>query len=592
MRKAIDMRKIETVLRRIRSKHVLMIFDSCFSGSIFNINRAAPSDFIQEKVAEPVRQIITAGNENEQVPDRSVFKTVFLQGIEKGYADRNADGYVTGEELGAYIEEKVINYSRKAQHPQFGKINDPKLDKGDFVFQLASSGAVIEQPSTQTRLKIDSNVSGASIYLDGNRIGSTPLPPRMVTPGEHRIRVEKDGYETYQKRVSFEHGRTVSMYIDLSVVTPRTGRLYVNTNPSDARIRILNIKPKFLQGMELDAGKYLIETSAEGYETKTLWITLASHEDKTVEVTLQKAKPKKGRLFVSTDPPNARVKFLNLNRGYYSGMELPAGRYHLEISASQYETKEEWLQIENEEEQRISVRLKQKEPQPGDTWTEPVTGMEFVWVPGGCYQMGSYDGDNDERPVHEVCVDGFWMGKYEVTQVQWERVMGNNPSRFKKGNNYPVERVSWHDAKEFIRKLNTGGFKFRLPTEAEWEYAARSGGKREMYSGGNDVNRVAWYVGNSGMTTHSVGTKAANGLGLYDMSGNVWEWCEDSYGDYSSGSVTNPRGPYQDGFRVLRGGSWGGFARNARSAFRFRRYPDFRYSSFGFRVSRRAEDSE
>ena len=136
MRRAIDMRQIETVAKRIRSKHVLMVFDSCFSGAIFTMVRSAPSDYIEEKIAAPVREFITAGRENEQVPDRSVFKISFIQGIKDGYADVNRDGYVTGEELGAYLAENVINYSHKAQHPQFGKINNPKLDKGDFVFVL------------------------------------------------------------------------------------------------------------------------------------------------------------------------------------------------------------------------------------------------------------------------------------------------------------------------------------------------------------------------------------------------------------------------------------------------------------------------
>jgi hypothetical protein len=159
------------------------------------------------------------------------------------------------------------------------------------------------------------------------------------------------------------------------------------------------------------------------------------------------------------------------------------------------------------------------------TWTDPVTGMVFVWVPEGCYQMGCgswtsncYD---DESPVHEVCVDGFWMGQTEVTQGQWQRVMGDNPSNFKKGDNYPVEQVSWDDAKEYIRKLNSmGSAKFRLPSEAEWEYAARSGGKAEKYSGGGDVDSLAWHNSNSGSSTHPVKTKKGNGLGIYDMSGN------------------------------------------------------------------------
>jgi formylglycine-generating enzyme required for sulfatase activity len=126
-------------------------------------------------------------------------------------------------------------------------------------------------------------------------------------------------------------------------------------------------------------------------------------------------------------------------------------------------------------------------------------------------------------------VDGFWIGKYEVTQIEWQRVMGNNLSDFK-GDRNPVEEVSWNDAQEFIKRLNAkGNGMFRLPTEAEWEYAARSGGKDEKYAGGDGVERVAWYRSNSRGKTHPVGTKAPNCLGLYDMSGNVWEWCQDWY---------------------------------------------------------------
>jgi formylglycine-generating enzyme required for sulfatase activity len=173
----------------------------------------------------------------------------------------------------------------------------------------------------------------------------------------------------------------------------------------------------------------------------------------------------------------------------------------------------------------------------GGGGTDPTTGMEFVAVPGGCFQMGDTFGDreSDEKPVHQVCVSDFSIGKYEVTQGQWKAVMDSNPSRFSScGDNCPVESVSWDDAQQFIRRLNKqSSTSYRLPTEAEWEYAARSGGKREKYSGGNDVDAVAWYYGNSAKT-HSVGQKQPNGLGIFDMSGNVWEWCSDWFGGYSS----------------------------------------------------------
>ena len=194
-----------------------------------------------------------------------------------------------------------------------------------------------------------------------------------------------------------------------------------------------------------------------------------------------------------------------------------------------------------------------------------VKGVEFkmIKVEGGTFRMGATSEqsnyDNDEKPVHSVTLSDYYMGETEVTQELWEAVMGSNPSEFIGDNQRPVERVSWDDCQEFIKKLNQlTGKKFRLPTEAEWEYAARGGkySRGYKYSGSNNADEVAWYDSNSGSKTHSVKTKKANELGLYDMSGNVWERCNDWYGDYHSNSQTNPTGPSQDGFRVARGGSW------------------------------------
>jgi len=231
---------------------------------------------------------------------------------------------------------------------------------------------------------------------------------------------------------------------------------------------------------------------------------------------------------------------------------------------------------------------------PGQTWTEPTTGMEFVWVPGGCFQMGSPPQEagrfDNEGPVHEVCVDGFWMGKYEITQGQWSKVMGGNPSYFKKGERHPVEQVSWNDIKSFISRLSSAnpGVKFSLPSEAQWEYACRSGGKPEKYCGGNNVDGLAWYSGNSGSSTHPVGTKSPNGLGLYDMSGNVWEWCEDVYdkNGYSSHSRQNPLSTGGGSYRVFRGGSWISEPRYVRSADRNGGGPGNRGNDLGARLLR------
>ncbi|MDM8524878.1 formylglycine-generating enzyme family protein [Desulfococcaceae bacterium HSG8] len=204
-------------------------------------------------------------------------------------------------------------------------------------------------------------------------------------------------------------------------------------------------------------------------------------------------------------------------------------------------------------------QMKDSEPE----FTEPITGMQFVFIPGGTFLMGDTFGmgSDNEYPVHIVQLDGFYLGKYPVTQGQWKRIMNKNPSKFMKGDDYPVETVSWRDTQEFIVQLttmNNGKYQFRLPSEAEWEYVARSGGEKEKFAGNNNADTVAWYKENSDGSTHPVGMKAQNGLGIYDMSGNTWEWCQDNY-DFKAYTLHQPKNPvYTDAgsSRVSRGGSW------------------------------------
>jgi len=234
---------------------------------------------------------------------------------------------------------------------------------------------------------------------------------------------------------------------------------------------------------------------------------------------------------------------------------------------------------------------------------------KMVLVEGGTFQMGSANGARNERPAHTVTVKTFYIGKYEVTQKEWYEVMKSNPSQFM-GDNLPVENVTWIDAIEFCNKLsviegltpayhgsgnnitcdwNANGY--RLPTEAEWEFAAK-GGKNDYvtseYSGSNNFDSVAWYNGNSGKKTQPVGTKAANSLGIHDMSGNVWEWCWDWWGNYMNGTQTDPKGPASGKYRVLRGGSYGDNAWNIRSSSRGYNNSSFRNSFIGLRLARNA----
>lgn len=236
-------------------------------------------------------------------------------------------------------------------------------------------------------------------------------------------------------------------------------------------------------------------------------------------------------------------------------------------------------------------------PKVGDIWTEPVTGMKFVWVPGGTYEMGcgswAKECSDDEKPVHTVTVNGFWLGIYEVTQGQWKKVMGNNPSKVR-SDEYPVEQVSWDDVQKFLSKLNKpNGSKFRLPTEAEWEYAARSGGKNEIYSGGNDFKSVArWhdvkaYDPKKYALTYSVGGMSPNGLGLYDMSGNVGEWVADFYSEdaYSRHARLNPLNAVKKTDSVVRGGNAERSLQSITTHYRGYFPSDISAMSIGFRVA-------
>ena len=190
----------------------------------------------------------------------------------------------------------------------------------------------------------------------------------------------------------------------------------------------------------------------------------------------------------------------------------------------------------------------------------PLPGMEFVLIPAGSFQMGSSEGNDNEKPIHEVTLQPFYMMTTEVTQIAWKDLMGSNPSHFT-GNNLPVESISWEDCQEFIWTLNKKypGKDFRLPTEAEWEYACRAGTTTRYYSGDKefDLDQVAWYKGNSGKETHPVGGKTPNNFGLYDMHGNVWEFCEDWYHDsYSDAPFDGSAWLIPSGHRrVIRGGS-------------------------------------
>ncbi len=533
LQKALPMNMILAWSRQLEARHALFLFDSCFSGTVFKA-KALPDTppHITRATALPVRQYITAGDAGETVPARSVFTPAFIDALEYGWGDLNRDGYVSGTELGLYLQEKVPGHSR--QNPQYGKIRDYDLARGDFVFQLASSGATVTKPdpSRKTTLSVSANVTGARVMVDGRPVGKTPLEDKPLSPGTHRLRVEADGYDAYEKRIRVASGRAVSLYVDLSEATPSQGRLFVETTPGDARVRILNIGPAFYQGMDLDPGRYHVEVSSDGYETEKRWVSLSAGEDETISMRLE--------------------------------------------------------------------RVRAAQPAAGGKKRNSL-GMEFVYISPGSFMMGSPSGesgrDSDEKQHQVTLTRGYYMQTTEVTQGQWRKVMGSRPWSGKKyvqeNANNAAAYISWNDCQAFIRKLNQmeGGNKYRLPTEAEWEYACRAGSSTRFCFGDSDgqLGNYAWYRKNAwdvgDKYAHSVGIKKPNAWGFYDMHGNVWEWCQDWFGNYPSGSVTDPTGPSSGSNRVDRGGSWYDLARYCRSANRDWLTPGRRDCILGFRLA-------
>ena len=323
---------------------------------------------------------------------------------------------------------------------------------------------------------------------------------------------------------------------------------------------------------------------------------------------IEQVKPTSTSLYVTTSPADVTVYVDGKRIGTtpIEDIEFSLGKHKVKLSKQGYEDMV-ITRTFGEKPVVLNEKLMEKTQQQtswmsqsshsstiGGKITFTVDGVSFDMMPvsGGTFRMGATkstdsDASGDEGPLHDVTLSDYYIGKTEVTQSLWHAVMGTNPSHFR-GDNLPVESVSWDDCQEFIRKLNAKtGKDFRLPTEAEWEYASRGGNRSRgyKYSGSDNIGSVAWYDGNSNSTTHPVAGKQSNELGIYDMSGNVWEWCGDRYGSYSSSSQTNPNGAASGDRRVVRGGSWGSYPGGCRPGDRVINAPGYRLNCEGFRIA-------
>jgi formylglycine-generating enzyme required for sulfatase activity len=425
--------------------------------------------------------------------------------------------------------------------------------------------------------------SNSDIYVDNEKKGTGTWNGRL-SDGSHSLEAKKASHKTSIKNVQLTLGTTENIVIPDP--EPIYGTLEVVSNPIGASIIIdgknYGTTPRVLGNVLI--GSHQLRLEKQGCAPVAKTITL---DDKN-KLTVNEKLPTGLDISISTDGTGDKIYV----DGNYIGTSpltstLSFGNHEVKAVRDTKESKKTITVAQSGGE--TSVRLTFYEYK---TFTVNGVTFEMVAVKGGTFTMGGTseqgsDADNDERPTHSVTLSDYYIGKFEVTQELWQAIMGNNPSYFK-GNNLPVEQVSWNDVQEFVRKLNQKtGANFRLPTEAEWEYAARGGNKSRgyKYSGGSNINDVAWYTSTTNDSgTKPVGTKSPNELGIYDMSGNVWEWCLDWYGNYSSASQTDPMGPGSGSRRVLRGGSWYGSAWSCRVANRNYDTPDDRNYYYGFRV--------
>ena len=479
--------------------------------------------------------------------------------------DSNSDIYVDNEKKGTGTWNGRLSdgphslEARKASHKT--AIKNVQLTLG------TTENIVIPDPvPIYGTLEVVSNPIGANIIIDGKSFGTTPRVLGNVLIGTHELRLEKTGCTPVIKNFNLDDKNKLSINEKLP-----TGReISISTDKSGDRIYV--------------DGSYI------GVSPLTSTLSFGEHEITAIRG-------------YDGDGTNG----LNAIKGI-SGVKATAKTITV-------------AQTGGESSVKLSFELENK------TFTVNGVSFEMIAVKGGTFTMGATseqgsDANSDERPTHSVTLSDYYIGKFEVTVAQFREFINEtnyrtdadkdggsyiwNGSSWEKRNgvnwkcdasgkmrgswedNHPVIHVSWNDAKAYCEWLSRKtGQSFRLPTEAEWEYAARGGNKSRgyKYSGSNSINDVAWYTSNSGSKTHQVGTKSPNELGIYDMSGNVWEWCQDWYGNYSSGSQTNPTGPSSGSTRVRRGGSWCNFAEYCRVSYRISYSPDYRDDILGLRLA-------
>jgi len=472
-------------------------------------------------------------------------------------------------------------------------------------------------------LRVFSVPTGAEVRVDGVVAGTTPATIKSQ-PSEQALRLEVflRGYRRVEQAVTLQPKEVRS--VNVGTLTAENGSLELRLTNAEVRMADLAIRidgrtvnagpalaaaPFRLDGLEV--GSRTVEIVHPDYEPWRQAVTVRDQEMTAVNVEL---KPKPGTVACETTPAGARVVINGGERHNITLIDdrtqaerltplrvaLPPGEYTLRFELKGYKAAARTVSVAANCTVEVSASLEKQVlpgPSQGQTWTVRDLNLEMAYIRPGTFTMGSPASESgrssDEGPQTQVTLtEGYWLGKTEVTQAQWEALMESIPSKFM-GPDRPVEQVFWSDAMEFCRKLTERersagrlpeGYEYTLPTEAQWEYACRAG-TTGQYGGDGNLDDMGWYRQNSGNTTHPVGQKQANAWGLYDMHGNVWEWCLDWYGNYPGGSVRDPTGPASGTGRVGRGGGWGSYAIGCRSAFRSGGVSGYRFNGLGFRLA-------
>ncbi len=455
--------------------------------------------------------------------------------------------------------------------------------------------------------------SGLQVYLDGiDQNVRTPATLKPLKPALYAVKAKSADYETDEQKVQLARGESKAVRLNsvagFATLTIRT--------VSGAKVTLDGKTITQLENIRLTPSVVLVRAELAKAEPVEEHVVLRKGDNRIIQ--LEPLVPR-GAILVAAVPEQARIELKGDAGESYNGIgdkvfdEIPIGRYVLRLTCAGYSDYQESITLTTGE--RVSKNIKlvkqaiasqqimQRQSQLGDeTWRDPKTGIEFVLIKGGTFQMGDLfdEGDSDEKPVHTVTVSDFYLAKTEVSVGQYKiynRKLIDMPSSDWQ-DKLPMVNVSWQAAVDFCNWMGC-----RLPTEAEWEYAAREGGRKVRFGNGKDIadpvemnydaspGNVDTYAraGIYRRTTLPVGSFAANSLGLYDMSGNVWEWCQDWYKfDFyrRRSSSTNPVGPANGEERVLRGGCWGGYPKDCRASNRYKSRPSDNLFFIGFRVAR------